>query len=58
MCPLTCRLSMPPLADVGSSDEWTDDDQFVYDPWAGDDSDSSTDSIPIQARAENDSDFR
>ena len=50
--------SMPSLVDAGSSDEWSDDDQFIYDQWDGDDSDSSTDSIPIQARAENDSDFR
>ena len=50
--------SMPSLADVGSSEEWTDDDPSVYDPWDGDDSDSSTDSIPIQTRAESDSDFQ
>ena len=50
--------SMSPLENVGSSDEWTDDDQFVYDSWDDSDSNSSTDSIPIQTRAENDSDFR
>ena len=50
--------SMSSLVDAGSRDEWTDDDRLIYDQWDGYDSDSSNDSIPIQARAENDSDFR
>ena len=43
----TSHPSMPSL--VGSSDEWTDDDQSIYDQWDDDgyDSDSSIDSIPI-----------
>ena len=30
--------SIPSLVDAGGSDEWTDDDQFVYDQWDGNDS--------------------